>query len=69
MKFNFSLETKEAIKEFARVIVLAIIPVVLISLEGSTIDFKVLGFGIVIAVLRATDKYLHEKDSKYQLPF
>lgn len=66
---KFSLETKEAIKEFGRVIVLAIIPVVLFSLEGSTFDWKVFVFSVLVAVLRATDKYLHEKDSKYQLPF
>lgn len=58
---------KEALKEALRVIVLAIIPVALVSLEnGNFVDWKLVYMAALIAFLRFVDKWLHEegKDTK-----
>ncbi len=52
----------EALKEFARTFILAVIPLAAIQLEQSGfIDFKALGIAGAIAGLRAVDKWLHER--------
>lgn len=68
MIFDFSSETKEAVREFVRVILLSIIPVVIVVLEAPEVGLKAGILAVVIAVLRATDKFLHERGSRFQLP-
>lgn len=50
----------EALKEFFRVVVLAIIPVAIVQIEGNAFDYKALLLVALIAGLRFIDKYLHE---------
>lgn len=50
----------EAVKEFFRVVVLAIIPVVIAGIEGGVIDWKLVATVGAIAGLRFVDKLLHE---------
>lgn len=54
-------ETKESMLEFARIIVLAIIPVLLTYFETPQMTMKALAISIIIASLKAVDKYMHEK--------
>jgi hypothetical protein len=49
----------EALKELLRVIVLAIIPNLIASLEAGELDWRVLIMTLSIAALRAVDKWLH----------
>ncbi len=51
---------KEAIKEFFRVIVLAIIPILIEMLLSGSLDLKLVGITGAIAGLRFIDKYLHQ---------
>lgn len=55
-----SVELKEALKELGRVVVLAVIPVLIASLENWEIDWKVVAVVGGIAALRFIDKYLHQ---------
>lgn len=50
----------EAVKEFFRVMVLAVIPVVIGSLESGLFDWKIVVTVGAIAGLRFVDKLLHE---------
>lgn len=52
---------KEALKELGRVVVLAVLPVVIVALESNAIDWKVVGLTALLAVLKALDKYVHER--------
>ena len=54
-----SIQFIEALKELGRVIVLAIIPVLISSLESGKVDWKVIAIVGAIAGLRSVDKYLH----------
>lgn len=49
----------EAGKELARVVVLAVVPVLITSVELGSIDWKVVGVTALIALLRGIDKYFH----------
>lgn len=52
---------KESLKEGARVVVLAIIPVLLLSLQnGDGFDWKLIGVTGAVALLRFVDSFLHE---------
>ncbi len=50
----------EAGKELARVVLLAILPVLIISLEKGDVDWRAVGLAGSVALLRAVDKGLHE---------
>lgn len=50
----------EAIKEFFRVIILAVIPILISNLTDETFNWKVIGITAAIAGLRFIDKWLHE---------
>lgn len=50
----------EAVKEFFRVVVLAIIPLLIAGIESGVIDWKLIGTVGAIAGLRFIDKWLHE---------
>lgn len=58
----------EAVKEFIRVVLLAVIPVVYLSLEQGNVDWKAVSLVAVVAILRGVEKMLHKMDSKYTLP-
>lgn len=51
---------KEALKELARVVVLAVIPIAIDGLTKGEIDYKILLVAGLIAFLRGLDKLLHE---------
>lgn len=50
----------DATAELARVMVLAVIPVLIASLENDSIDWRVIGVVALIAGLRWVDKFLHK---------
>lgn len=50
----------DATAELLRVMVLAVIPVLITSLEKSEIDWRVIGVVALIAGLRWIDKFLHK---------
>jgi len=49
-----------AVKEFFRVVVLAIIPVIIAGAEEGLVDWKVISIVAAVAGLRFLDKLLHE---------
>lgn len=51
---------REAIKEFGRVIVLAIIPILISNLTEDTFNWKVVAVTAALAGLRFIDKWMHE---------
>ena len=52
----------EGLRELARVALLAAVPVVISSLSNSEFDYKAVGIAVAIAVLRAIDAWLHERN-------
>ena len=58
----------EGVKELIRIVLLAIIPVAYLSLEAKSVDWRTISLIAVIAGLRGIEKWLHERDSKIQLP-
>lgn len=57
----------EGLKELLRVVIIAVLPVVILSLEKGEVDYRLIIITGVIAALRALDKWLHEKDVKTPL--
>lgn len=51
---------KEAGKEALRIVAIAVIPVVLASLEKGEVNVKAVLIAGAIALLRATDRWVHE---------
>lgn len=49
-----------ALKELLRVILLAVIPVLITSVEDGSLNWKVVGTVAILAALRFADKLLHE---------
>lgn len=50
----------DATAELLRVMVLAVIPVLITSLEKNEIDWRVIGVVALVAGLRWVDKFLHK---------
>ena len=50
----------EAFKEFLRVVLLAVVPVLIVGLENGNLNLRFVGLTAGIAFLRALDKVLHE---------
>jgi len=50
----------DATAELLRVMVLAVIPLLIVSLENQSIDWRVIGIVALIAGLRWLDKFLHK---------
>lgn len=50
----------DATAELARVMVLAVIPVLIASLKNDSIDWRVIGVVALIAGLKWVDKFLHK---------
>jgi hypothetical protein len=67
-RINISPAIEAAIREFIRVIVLAIIPVIIATLSNPDWTWKGFVVAAVVATLRAADKWLHENGSRFQLP-
>lgn len=57
----------ESLKELARVMVLAMIPIAIESLMANQINYRLIAFTGVIAGLRALDKLLHEWGKEKEL--
>ena len=54
---------QEAIRELARVALIAVIPVLIDSLNKGTVDWRVVGTVGAIAILRGIEKLFYEADS------
>ena len=50
----------ESIKEFLRVIMLAVVPVVIAGIEGGSVDWKIIWTVGAVAGLKFIDSALHE---------
>lgn len=50
----------KGLKEFSRVILIAILPVIIDSLERNILDWKVVLVAVAIAALKAVDRGMHE---------
>ncbi len=50
----------EAVKEALRVVLLAVFPVLIASIEKGEIEWRAIGIVAVLALLRAADKGLHK---------
>jgi len=59
-KLVVSPELVEAVKEGLRVMALAMVPMLISSLEAGKTDWKIIVIGGIIAGLRFIDKFLHE---------
>lgn len=55
--------TLEALKEFARMALLSILPIIITSLEADQLDIKTVGITLIVAILRSMDKWVHENPS------
>jgi len=54
----------EAVKEFFRVVLLAVIPILIHGFQTNTLDWRLIGVTAIIAGLKAIDKGLHKSDSR-----
>lgn len=59
----------EAFKELLRTGLIAVIPLVIDGLASGIINWRTIGIAGAIAVLRAVDKWLHQKNVKSPLDF
>lgn len=50
----------EGFKESLRVVLLAVVPVLVTSLEKNELDWRSVGIVAVLALLRGVDKWVHE---------
>ena len=51
----------EAVKEFGRILVLALLPTVVAALESGELFTKAVIMSLAVAALRALDAYLHQR--------
>ena len=58
-----NLAFKEGMKEFARMAVISVVPVLIASLEGGESDIKAIVVAVTIALLRAVDSFIHHEES------
>ena len=63
----FNSEIVEAIKEFVRMMIIAVVPNLIASLSEGAVNWQVLGMSLVIAVLRALDRWAHTEGIKSPL--
>ena len=57
----------EGVKELVRTALIATVPLLISGLEAGKVDWRVIGIAGAIALLRAIDKWAHEKDIKSPL--
>ena len=50
----------EGVKEFLRIALIAVLPVIIAQLETGAIDIKMIGVLGLVAFLKALDKFVHE---------
>ena len=55
-----SKPVKEAVKEFFRVIAVAVLPVIYTGLEAGGVDWRVVATVGVVAGLKSLDKFIHQ---------
>lgn len=67
-RFDLSPATEATIREFLRVIILAALPIVITALTVPGWTVRGVIAAVVLAALRAADKWLHERGSRWQLP-
>ncbi len=63
-KIDFNDPKLEGIKEFLRMILISIIPVVLVQLEQDTLDIRTIWLAVIISALRGIDKALYVAKSE-----
>ena len=63
-KITAEYAVPEAFKEFFRVIVIAVIPVVLEALTQSEVSWRSVSVAVFIAILKALDSWLHDKSKE-----
>jgi hypothetical protein len=51
---------KKALLELGRVVIIAVLPIIITSVEQGKIDWKVIGIAAIIATLKGIDKFIHE---------
>ena len=56
-------EFVEGLKEVLRTSLMALIPVVILSLQQGNVDWKAIGIAATIALLSGVDKWLHKLDT------
>jgi hypothetical protein len=49
----------EAVKQAGRIVLVSVIPLLVVQLQNSKIDWRAIGVTGAIALLMAVDKYLH----------
>lgn len=54
----------EGLKDAGRVVLIAIFPVIISSLEQGIVDWKVITIAVVVAAFKGLDKYLHKLEDK-----
>ena len=52
--------TIESAREYARIALVAVVPVLIVALQSEQIDGKAVGILAAVAVLKAVDRALHE---------
>lgn len=55
--------TLEGLKEFARMVAIAVIPTLVLAIESNNFDWKVVSVALVLALLRALDRWAHKSPS------
>jgi len=58
----------EGIKDFLRVELLAVVPVLVVALQTPEVTVKIVLLQTLVAVLKGVDKFLHKAEKK-ALPF
>ena len=54
----------EGLKELGRIALISAVPIIILSLETATFDYKALFVAVAVAVLKAIDKLIHKSDLK-----
>jgi hypothetical protein len=55
-----SHQVVETLKEFLRIVLIAVIPVVIDGLQTGVVNWQIIAVAAGVAALRALDKFLHE---------
>jgi len=55
-------EFVEGLKEVLRTSIMALIPVVILSLQEGEVDWRLIGISAAIALLSGVDKWLHKEN-------
>lgn len=58
--FNLKETIKEFTLELSRIALVAVLPILITSVESGNVDYKIIATVAVVAVLKAVDRALHE---------